>query len=290
VPNAQILLLFINVSKSNSVMFRRNKAKGSRAKSDDDIIAPLKGPDILSSSSSAELSKGVGGRKFSMRKKQDLMEKGKNGYLTVAGGVKNASSTNGNDIITDPVGNPRTQITIKQSNVQEPELPPRTILKRPPPLKNNSVVTNMTTNASVRPTPQPSAQQWALPQPSTKILETRDENSNFRRHVSSRNNPAHLPPLVDASDWGNSNDARKPPPVSERVVLVGPSAPSAFAPAAAAKPPPPLIVNGGEHVSGTAPLTRSGWSMQSNESSATNSDNYIQSLDNVPSLRPEKVS
>jgi len=270
-------------------MFRRNKAKGSKAKSDDDMVAPLKGPDVPSSSSSAELSKGVGGRKFSMRKKKDMTEKGKNGYLTVAAGLKNSSSANGNGTRIDPVRNPRTQITIQQSNVPESAPPPRAIQKRQPPSKNNAVVTNATTDASVRPTPQPSAQQGALPQPSLKIPETRDENSHVRRHVSSRNNPSHLPPLVDASDWGSSNDARKPPPISERLVSMGPAAPSAIPPAAA-KSPSPLIVNGGEHVSGTASLTRSGWSMQSNESSAMDSDNYIQSLDNVPSLRPGKVS
>jgi hypothetical protein len=37
-------------------------------------------------------------------------------------------------------------------------------------------------------------------------------------------------------------------------------------------------------------MSRSGWSVQSNESSAMNSDNYIQSLDNLPSLRPGNVS
>jgi hypothetical protein len=259
------------------VMFRRNKAKGSKAKSDDDMVAPLKGPDVLSSSSSAELSRGVGGRKFSMRKKKDMIEKGTNGYLTVAVGVNNSSSTNGNGTSINPVRNPRTQITIQQSNVPESAPPPRAIQKRPPPSKNNAVVTNVTTDAGVCPTPRPSAQQGALPQPSLKSLETRDENSNVRRHS------VHLPPLVDASDWGSSSDARKPPPISERAVSVGPAAPSAFAPAAA-KPP------SREHVSGTVTLTRSGWSVQSNESSAMDSDNYIQSLDNVPSLSPGKVS
>ncbi len=43
---------------------------------------------------------------------------------------------------------------------------------------------------------------------------------------------------------------------------------------------------------GTAvvPRTRSGWSMQSNGSSAMNSEHYIQSLDNLPILRAGKVS
>lgn len=272
-------------------MFRRNKAKATKAKSDDDMVAPLTGPDVLSSSSSAELSRSEGGRLFGMRKKKNVIEKGKNNHATVAGGVKNTSRTNGNDKKIDPVRNPRTQITIQQNNVPE-SAPPRAIQKRPPPSKNNAFVTKATTEARVRPPPQPSQPhaQGELPQPSTIILETRDENSNVRRNWSSRNNPAHLPPLVDANDWGSTNDAGKPPTVSQRVVSVGPVAPSAFAPAAAK--PPPSSANGGKHASGTAviPMSRSGWSVQSNESSAMNSDNYIQSLDNLPSLRPGKVS
>jgi hypothetical protein len=269
-------------------MFRRNKAKFSKARSDDDMVAPLKGPDVISSSSSAEHSKGGGGRILGMRKKKYALEKGRNGSSTAVEGMKNKSSTNGSTKI-DPASNPRTQITIQRNDVPESApVPPRATQKRSPPSKYNAFSTKETAGAGVRPPPQPGAST----QPNTKNPETRDDYSNIRRHLSSRSNPAKPPPLVDASDWDSSNVAKKLPTSPQRVVPVGSASPSTFAPAQG-KQPPPLIANGGEHVRGTAnavPMMRSGWSMQSNESSAMNSEKYIQSLDNLPSLRPGTVS
>ncbi len=269
-------------------MFRRNKAKLPKSKLEDDMVAPLTGPDVLSSSSSAELSNVGGGRKLGMRKKKHALEKGKDGISIAAGGIKNTSSRNGMTRI-DPASNPRTQISIQQNNVPESANPPQAIQTRSPPSKYNDVSTKETSGTGARPPPQPSAELGALIQPSTKNPETRDDHGNIRRRSSSRSNSAHLPSLVYASELSSSNDTRKPQTAAQRVMPVGPASPSTLVP----KLPPPLIANGGVHVSGTAnavPMMRSGWSMQSNDSSAMNSDHYIQSLDNLPSLRPGKVS
>jgi hypothetical protein len=270
-------------------MFRRNKTKFPKSKSEDDMVAPLTDPDVVSSSSSAELSNGGGGRNLGMRKKKHALEKGKDGISNAAGGMKNTSSMNGVTTI-DPMSNTRSQITIQQNNVPVSGYPPREIQTRSPPSKYNDVSTKETTGMGAHTPPQPFVELGMLVQPSTKNLETRDDLSNIRRRSSSRSNSAHRPPLVDASELGNSSDARKPQTSAQRVM---PVRPVVSPPTLVTKLPPPLIADGGEHISGTAnaiPMMRSGWSMQSNDSSAMNSDHYIESLDNLPSLRPGKVS
>lgn len=265
-------------------MFRRNKAKGAKAKPDDDSVVPLTGPDILSSSSSAEFSKGRGGgRILGMGKKKNTMKKGESGYFN-ASGVTNTSQTNGNGTNGDPA---QTQINTRRI----PEsAPPQSKQKRQPQLKNISVVATKapTEEARIQVPPQPSVQQRVSSQTtaSTKSLETSDVTSR-----SSSNIPTHLPPLMYASDWGNNSDGRRATSVSKKAASRAPTEMPSFAPAAAK--PPTLIVNGGEQqVNGTAsdaiPLMRNGWSMQSNASSAMNSESYIRSLDNLPPLRSGK--
>ena len=243
-------------------MFRRNKK--TKKIDDDDSVIPLTGPDTLSSSSSAEISKGgvMGGRMLGMGKKKNAVVNGKSGN---ASGVKN-SQING----------------VNNSMLIKPAQAP-VIMQLSHKAKQSSKVP---TNFSAHSPPQPAATQQRISSQttaSTNSIETRETNDVNSR--SSSINPVN-PPLV--SKLSSNNNEQTAAAVSKRALFTGPVT-SSLAPAITAKPPA-LIINGGGEQQINVPLTRSGWSMQSNGSSAMNSESYIKSLENVPPLRSGKVS
>lgn len=255
-------------------MFRRNKK--AKKIDDDDSVIPLTGPDTLSSSSSAEISKAkggvMGGRMLGMGKKTNAVVNGKSGN---ASGVKN-SQINGEDnsMLIKPAQAP----VIMQQRF--PEFDSKTVSHK---AKQSSKVP---TNFSAHSPPQPAATQQRISSQttaSTISIETRETNDVNSR--SSSINPVN-PPLV--SKLSSNNNEQTAAAVSKRALFTGPVT-SSFAPATTAKPPA-LIINGGGEQQINVPLTRSGWSMQSNGSSEMNSEIYIKSLENVPPLRSGKVS
>lgn len=243
-------------------MFRRNKK--AKQIDDDDSVIPLTGPDTLSSSSSAEISKakggGMGGRMLGMGKKKNAIVNDKSGN---ASGVKILQNSGGIDKIIKPAQAP---VIMQQSSAPE---------SKPVSHKRKELSSQVPTNSSALSPPQQriSSQTTA----STKSIETRETND-----VNSRSSN---PPLV--SKLSSNNNEKTVTAVSKKALLTGPAT-SSFAPAIAK--PPTLIINGGGKQQSSVPLTRSGWSMQSNGSSAMNSESYIKSLDNVPPLHYGKVS
>jgi len=252
-------------------MFRRNKK--AKKIDDDDSVIPLTGPDTLSSSSSAEISKAKGGVMGGrMGKKKNAVVNGKSGN---ASGVKN-SQINGEDnsMLIKPAQAP----VIMQQRF--PEFESKTVSHK---AKQSSKVP---TNFSAHSPPQPAATQQRISSQttaSTISIETRETNDVNSR--SSSINPVN-PPLV--SKLSSNNNEQTGAAVSKRALFTGPVT-SSFAPATTTKPPA-LIINGGGEQQINVPLTRSGWSMQSNGSSEMNSEIYIKSLENVPPLRSGKVS
>ena len=251
-------------------MFRRNKK--AKKIDDDDSVIPLTGPDTLSSSSSAEISKAkggvMGGRMLGVGKKKNAIVNDKSGN---ASGVKNSQTAgeNGTNIIKPA----QAPVVMQQSESKSVSH------------KGKQMSSKVPTDSSALSPPQPAATQQRISSQttaSTKSIETRETNDVNSR--SSSINPIN-PPLE--SKLSSNNNEKTVTAVSKKALLTG-SATSSFTPATAN--PPALIVNGGGGQQSNVPLARSGWSVQSNGSSAMNSESYIKSLDNVPPLRSGKVS
>ena len=147
--------------------------------------------------------------------------------------------------------------------VKNPLTHPQYAQESAPVIKNNSVTTKGAREDHSQP---------------TNTLEMKGENnSNIQRQPLSKN--PSLPAASGGGSGNNSMPSRKG--FSQNSAMV-------------ASDKPHLIMNGGGSAaipaSGVVPMTRSGWSMHSNASSAMNSENYIQSLDNVPTLRKVRCS
>jgi hypothetical protein len=254
-------------------MFRRNKK--AKKIDDDDSVIPLTGPDTLSSSSSAEISKakggGKGGRMLGMGKKKNAIVNDKSG--NASGDKKSQTVGENGTTIIKPAQAP---VIMQQTGVPESKSVSH---------KGKQMSSKVPTDSSALSPPQPAATQQRISSQttaSTKSIETRETNDVNSR--SSSINPIN-PPLE--SKLSSNNNEKTVTAVSKKALLTG-SATSSFTPATAN--PPALIVNGGGEQQSNVPLARSGWSVQSNGSSAMNSESYIKSLDNVPPLRSGKVS
>ena len=280
-------------------MFRRNKNKGAKSQLQDDMVA-LTGPDVLSSSSlgaDKPVSKSNKGGRFIGRRKKKIVGTGKGKSSTnvlgnsgrVAGTQPTAAAKN---MQLNLARKPQTPPPTQQRHA--PELVPLAVIKQPP---SNNIAS--TTNAAA--TEERNLGQWKPPHRPNNILEMRESrNNDAERQSSSRSNPL-APPRSDVSRGSSvtssSNNAvsREPSSASHRVCVsqrdTSPAQKSA-APAPFVSKPPPMVMKGGGQVSADSavPMTRTGWSIQSNASSAMNSEHYIQSLDNLPIIRSGKVS
>ncbi|KAL7537301.1 hypothetical protein ACHAXR_007721 [Thalassiosira sp. AJA248-18] len=253
-------------------MFRRNKSKGAKANKyhGDDMVA-LTGPDVLSSSSGAERtiskskSKGILGRR---KKKNGAAENNVSETATSS----NAAATN---IAELNLGRgPQTQPQHAQESA--PQAMPR---------KNVGVTGGGAGDKHRRPQPQQPRLATKQPQQQSQYANAlRDDKSgNMNRQSSSKNPSLPSSDVHGSRAMPGTSSFRDVPP--NMAVVPG-----------ASKPPANLVIHDGGSstnnaapTNGDIPMLRSGWSMQSSASSAMNSENYIQSLDNPPTLRSGKA-
>lgn len=282
-------------------MFRRNKNKSSKSR--DEAMVSLTGGDALSSSSTFDAGSpkgsggkggGGGGSRFiavGRRKKKvetdaadDVVSSASPTVISSAagGGGGGGDASNG--------GRPNQGGRSQPQNVAQQQAQALAATARRPQTKTAP-------NGSTLPSQQPRPQQQQ--QPARQPAEIRDESENSnavqrgnpqQQMLYSNNRHPFLPPSSDPSGamagLGGNYPLNGAPYHPNAAVEAG---------GAAMKPPPQLLAMNGSsrhQANGTAavPMKRSGWSMQSNASSAMNSEHYIQSLDNLPSARSGKVS
>lgn len=238
----------------------------------------LTGPDVLSSSSSGAEPTNKGGRFIGRRKKKIGTGKGKSTTNLGSAGASRTAANMELDLVKKPPTQPQ----------YTPESAPQAAMKKRPPSKN-AINTNMVTveKKNNNDPPRQFQQRQSQRQPPANVLEMRDEwnNSNIQRQSSSMKDPPLLPlPSSDASKASSSN-------VMSGISSTVSQSVAASSPAGVSKPPS-MVMNGGNqvHQANPVPMMRSGWSVQSNASSAMNSEHYIQSLDNLPTVRSGKVS
>jgi len=247
-------------------MFRRNKKKKDNKSAD--TIA-LTSPQVESSSGVepiATKSKGKGG--FLGRRKKKATNTNNNGNNF----VRNSSKISGNDtnptisdssIKNDVSSNNKRQIetgSIAQHDIIIPETTAvSTINKRSTSNRSNKKST-------------------ALPQRST----TQKIQQQPKSQSSTKKSNSIPPPLSDTINRGNTKNSTGISSTAKSAAVVTTSKQQ---PQAAGS----IQNNNFNNNTNSVPMTRSGWSMLSNESTAMNSENYIESLDNL-SVRSGKVS
>lgn len=305
-------------------MFRRKKAKGSKSKSlanDDDMVAPLTGPRGLCSSSSADpvvvakvsgASSGSkatsggsgGGSRFLPGRRQ----KNKIGEDVDENGAKhNGAAGSQQPVVTGSAAKEKLSQPQQQQQQQQPQQSSLGAAPRAPKLTSKRASKNV---APANAESSTQHQQLSTSGAHSKLVEMRDEHENTSRQPQYHHHPT-TNTTTDSTRGGGRNSSNDFFP-SGRPSQNGGAMPTTTLPTTS--PPPVLIPNasnpqlfmneggrsGGQqqqqqHIGfspgGTAivPRTRSGWSLQSNGSSAMNSENYIQSLDNLPN-RGGKVS
>ena len=248
-------------------MFRRNKKKGNKSA---DTIA-LTSPQVESSSGVepiATKSKGKGGF-LGRRKKKAANAKTNNGNKFVRNSSNISSSNNDTNptisdssIKNDVISNNKRQIetgSIAQHDIIIPETTAvSTINKR------------ITSSRNAKKTA-------ALPQRSTT------QNIQQPKSQSSTKKSNSIPPPISDTNRGNTKNSK---------VISSTAKSAAVVPTSKQQPQAAGSIQNNNHInnySNSVQMTRTGWSILSNESTAMNSENYIESLDNL-SVRSGKVS
>ena len=295
-------------------MFRRKRTKGSKSKSsdknDDSMVAPLTGPSGLRSSSSAEfgvvVAGGGGGSRFlpGRRQKNKIGEETASMTAGVAGSQQPII-----DADEKLLSQHRSTQHQQQQQTPQPSLGATSQAAR---MNNKRASKNITTGNNVPVAEsgiyQQQRQQHVSKSDATdKILEMRDEHENNTRHRHTNKTDAITSSNQTFPSGRSSAKNESKRAVATKTTILPNAAAPVLSPAASSEPPHLYMTDernvGGQkgqqqlQYSGTSPggtavvpRTRSGWSMQSNGSSAMNSEHYIQSLDNLPILRAGKVS
>jgi len=283
-------------------MFRRNKNKGrSKAKLLQDDMVALTGGAMSSSSGAEPASKGVtkgkSGRFLVGRRKKKIDAGNANEAPTAALAEPITMSNLGPEPMAAATNNVNTINTMRDPLPQSQSQPQ--VINAPPAMNNRLPSKNVAVTAKIPSDDKRFQPQWPEHQRkmrhhqrqhqptqqlrSANILEMRDEKSSSY-NAQNQSIPNSSFPSSDASR-GSSRSA-----ISERVTNGNVQAGAATA--GGSKPANFVVNNGGangtneagnNNVNGAVPMVRSGWSMQSNASSGMNSENYIQSLDNLPS-------
>ena len=238
-------------------MFRRNKKKKGNKSAD---TVALTSPQVESSSGVepiATKSKGKGG--FLGRRKKKGTNTNNNGNNFTRSSSKISSNNDTNPTISDSSiknvvsSNNKRQIETGSIAQHDIIIPESTVNKRGTSSRN-----------SKKPT--------ALPQLSTTQTIQQSKSQSSTRKSNS------IPPPISDTNRSNAKNGTGTSSTAKSVVVVPTSNQQ---PQAAGS-----IQNNNTN---SVPMTRSGWSMLSNESTAMNSENYIESLDNL-SVRSGKVS
>ena len=245
-------------------MFRRNKKKGNKSA---DTIA-LTSPQVESSSGVepiATKSKGKGG--FLGRRKKKATNTNNNGNNFTRSSSKISSNNDTNPTISDSsikndVSSNKRQIETGSIAQHDIIIPESTVNKRSTSSKNNATKKKST----------------ALPQQSTTQTIQQPKNQSSTKKSSSI-----PPPISDTTNRGKSKNSTGIPSTAKSVAVV---------PTSNQQPQAAGSIQNNNHINNntnSVPMTRTGWSMLSNESTSMNSENYIESLDNL-SVRSGKVS
>lgn len=291
-------------------MFRRKKTKGSKSKASenaDDMVAPLTGPDILSSSFSSDpvvtkisiagggsgRSRFLPGRRQKNKIGEEVAEDAR--HTRTMGTQQPVVGAQANDTVVGKSSQPRRGQEQQRQQQQHQHISKKINPAAPQAarLNNNRPSQSVAVANELIPFQPSSTTQHQLSSTDElrKFLEMRDDHEKSRR-------PHHGPSTVITNS--TRRDVRS---ISDDITS---GRPSLFPPNDRAMAttilsnPPHLFVNkgGGEEEgqrqsgtsSGDVPRSRSGWSIQSNGSSAMNSEHYIQSLNTSPALRGGKVS
>ena len=244
-------------------MFRRNKKKKGNKSAD---TVALTSPQVESSSGVepiATKSKGKGGF-LGRRKKKATNSTNNNGNGNKF--VRSSNDTNptisDSSIKNDVISNNKRQIetgSIAKHDIIIPETTAvSTINKRSTSSRNNKKSTTL---------PQQSTTQKIL-QPKSQSL-TKKSSS--------------IPPPISDTNRGNTKNSK---------VISSTAKSAAVVPTSKQQPQAAGSIQNNNHInnySNSVQMTRTGWSILSNESTAMNSENYIESLDNL-SVRSGKVS
>jgi hypothetical protein len=268
-------------------MFRRNKNKGTKTKLLQDDMVALTGPDALSSSSgggerisvSTKSKKDNGGR-FRRKNKIDKLFTAAQARPTVSiSGRDQAPTAKTSNVQMNAAGHP--QLHPQTQPQPAPESAPQETKNRPP---------SKTDEKYLQPQQRHQRKQKKRAPPSN-TLETRDEtSSHIQRHSSHQSNS--LPSLDAASKGSSSNVVSRE---QSNIQMVAAAATAALSrPAASIRNQQRVSTSvsneRGESNRNAVPMTRTGWSMQSNASSAMNSERYIESLESLPLKEPSVQS
>ena len=243
-------------------MFRRNKKKGIKSS---DTVA-LTSPQVESSSGVepiATKSKGKGGFLGRRKKKATNTNNDDNNF------VRNSSKISVND--TNPTISDSSINLLSSNNKRQIEtgsiaqhdiiIPESTVNKRTTSSRNNAAKKKST----------------ALSQRSTtqKIQQSKSQSKTKKSN-------SIPPPISDTINRGSTKNSK---------VISSTAKSAAVVPTSKQQPQAAGSIQNNNHINNTnsVPMTRTGWSMLSNESTAMNSENYIESLDNL-SVRSGKVS
>jgi len=244
-------------------MFRRNKKKGNKSA---DTIA-LTSPQVESSSGVepiATKSKGKGGFLGRRKKKATNINNSGNNFVRNSSKISSNNDTNptisDSSIKNDVSSNNKRQIETGSIAQHDIIIPESTVNKRSTSSRNNAAKKKST----------------ALPQQST--TQTIQQSKSQSSTKKSNSIP---PPMSDTINRGNTKNSKGISPTAKSAAVV---------PISKQQPQAAGSIQNNNHInnSNSVPMTR-GWSMLSNESTAMNSENYIESLDNL-SVRSGKVS
>lgn len=249
-------------------MFRRNKKKKGNKSAD--TIA-LTSPQVESSSGVepiATKSKGKGGFLGRRKKKANTNTNtnDSNGNKFVRSSNDTNPTISDSSIKNDVSSNNKRQIetgSIAQHDIIIPETTAVSTINKRSTSNRNNVTTKKST---------------ALPQRST----TQKIQQQPKSQSSTKKSNSIPPPLSDTINRGNTKNSTGISSTAKSAAVVTTSK---------QQPQAAGSIQNNNHINNntnSVPMTR-GWSMLSNESTAMNSENYIESLDNL-SVRSGKVS
>jgi len=247
-------------------MFRRNKKKKDNKSAD--TIA-LTSPQVESSSGVepiATKSKGKGG--FLGRRKKKAAHTNTNNNNNF---VRNSSKISSNNDTNPTISDSSIKNDVSSNNKRQIET--GSIAKHDIIIPESTAVSINKRSTSSR----NSKKSTALPQQSTtqKIQQSKSQSSTKKSNS--------IPPPISDTNRGKPKKGTVSSSTAKSTVAV---------PTSNQQPQAAGSIQNNNHInnnSNSVPMTRSGWSMLSNESTAMNSENYIESLDNL-SVRSGKVS